>query len=86
MTTAERIAQIFGDDGQCYELPDGRTLDGVCDRQPGVVRFDTRGHTRWLFRDESSIVSHPSGWDVGNSPRCGCMAGAGHADDCDGEP
>jgi hypothetical protein len=30
MTTAEQVAELFGNDGMAFELSDGRTLPEVC--------------------------------------------------------
>jgi len=86
-TTAEQIANIFGNDGQRWELADGRDLDEVC-RAHGAVLPDAEWNTRdsdirrYTFGDGSSIVASGGAWDLGLDPGCWCWAGVGHSDDC----
>lgn len=84
MTTAERVAELFGNDGLRYELDDGRSLSDVCDSED-VFTCEAldEGGTKWTFTDDSMIVDYGYGWDIGLSPHCNCMQGAGHAHDCE---
>ena len=79
MTTAERIAAQFGNDGTCFELADGCSLGLRC-RTEGATKRTSNGDTAWEFTDGSAIVeSHGAAWDV-RHPECTCgfcWSGAG---------
>lgn len=83
MSTAQRIAALLSDDGMRYVMEDGRTLDDVCAAED-VIECEAldEGGTRWVFEDDSVIVDTGCGWDIGLSPRCACMSGAGHIEGC----
>jgi hypothetical protein len=83
MTTAERIAELFDNDGQRYELADGRELSEICDAEDVCMceALDDGG-TKWTFADASMLVDHGYGWDVGISEHCTCGKGAGHHAAC----
>ena len=75
-TTAQRVAELMGGDGQEFKLPDGRELDEICrDHGAAVERGD--GHviegldapidpqwTRYAFADGSAIVDCDTAWDI----------------------
>lgn len=81
MTTAERISEMFGNDGQCFETSDGRSLDDVCDDHASPhdkhVHFDA---VRWEF-DDGSAISSCGAWDLGYHG-CYCWQGGGHSEEC----
>jgi hypothetical protein len=85
MTTAERIAALFHDDGTVGKRG-SRFLTDICDRfrvryDADTDRWDRMG--RWTFKDGSVITVGADGiWDLGYS-NCFCWQGCGHNDDCD---
>ena len=81
-TQAERIAALFGADGERWALPDGRTIDDVCVAAARSRGLTSDGQSRWIFDDGSLIVDDGTRWDIGLDRRCYCMRGAGHRDDC----
>lgn len=66
MTTAEKIAQLLGDNGQNWETKDGRTLEELADEHGAVTMThpDKRYLTRYLFDDGSAIVACEGAWDI----------------------
>jgi len=81
MSTAERIAAHFGDDGQNWIDGNGESLgDYVTPYAETTDHDDQRGTTRVQFADGSAIVMAGAGWDLGFSApaTCHCWQGAGH--------
>jgi len=81
-TIAQRIADMFDNDGRRFELDDGTTFDDVCGEHDVVTccALD-EGGTKWTFADDSILVSFGDGWDIGLSHDCSCVVGTGHDDD-----
>ena len=82
MSTAERISEMFADDGQVWKTADGRILEIVCGDELGVVvDFGPHGAVsdieRFIFEDGSVITIAGDGWDFGYRD-CFCWTGAGH--------
>ncbi len=86
MTTAEKIANEFGNDGQQFDLPgtadpndpDGEDtqLSDVCEARGGVPDYrDGRGTdtVAYRFADGSVLTIAGACWDLG----CYCHQGAG---------
>ena len=81
MTTAQKVAEIMGGDGQEFKMPDGRELDEIC-RDNGADAERGGGQvvegrdapidpqwTRYVFADGSAIVDCDTAWDVeGDTP------------------
>jgi len=89
MTTAERIARMFNDDGQCFDPANGLhiscvTIEDVCGWECRV-KIDHKGSyaSRYTFEDESVLIVTEGGWDLGHLD-CWCWQGAGHSDECRG--
>ena len=84
LTVAQQIAGQFNDDGQCFELADGRTIHDVCReacRWP--ERSDVRGETRHVFSDGSVLIVGVNCWDLGLAADCWCWEGEHHhSQDC----
>ena len=72
-TMAEVVAERLGYDGMAMAV-DGITIDELCKE---LHPTETSGgvHTRFTFRDKSSIIVSVSGdgWDLGVGPDCMCM-------------
>jgi hypothetical protein len=65
LTTAERIAEMLGDDGMRFETEDGRTLDELTEEAGGhIIKHETQDLWRYLFPDGSAIVAAPGAWDI----------------------
>lgn len=65
MTTAERVAQMLGDDGTKFEAEDGRTLDELAEASEArIAKHETEELWRHLFPDGSAIVAAPGAWDI----------------------
>ena len=90
MTTAERISEMFGDDGQVFEIPVGEGLHRTLDS----VSVDAMAHVDWkhglatdtyryTYPDCSVITVAGDGWDFGY-PDCFCWKG-NLVHDCEGE-
>lgn len=88
MTTAEKIAEMFANDGQVFELADGRNLDTVCADLEGS-RHARDGGTCWSFDDGSVIVAGTHAWDLGipgSGDTCYCWRISGHFPTCGEAP
>lgn len=61
MTMADKIARLFNDDGECWEIeiPSGKTLDL---EDLLVERANGREGWVYLFEDGSGIVALDSKW------------------------
>ncbi len=78
---AGTVAEIMGNDGQKYDLLDGRTLRDVCEEHGATTEVD--GDTmKFTFSDESMITDSGSAWDISYAD-CGCWGGGGHTDECE---
>jgi hypothetical protein len=90
MTTAERIARRFNDDGQTFEVDGIQIIDACRDTAPGVPRVNRAGDSeRYEFRDGSAIVISGGGWSIGfpSPATCHCWLDANygkHNGDCTG--
>ena len=87
-SSAEKISEIMGNDGQTWETPDGLTLVEVIESRGGRRdytnrrrRHSTDDTTCYDLPDGSVITVAGGGWDLGY-PECTCWRGTGHADDC----
>jgi len=82
MSTAEQVSAIFGDNGQCWATPAGRTLDDVAQNADArIERHD--GAVRYRFPDGSALIACEGGWDLGiPGASCWCWVGAGHQEGC----
>ncbi len=80
MTTAQKIADQFYNDGERWTDAEDNDLDDVCDENCSSPDY---GHlrTRWIFADGSAITSAGNGWDLGYSD-CWCWQSVGHNEDC----
>ena len=67
MTEAERIAEIFNNDGSCFELPDDTNLYVTCESVAIDQEESGGGVCRYLFRDRSAIVVGEDGWAIEGS-------------------
>lgn len=83
MTTAQRIAGYFNNDGMNFKDEFGCYLDESCDDHGGrLEKDDSRSITyRYTFPDSSAIIIAGDCWDIGYSD-CFCMQGNGHTEDC----
>lgn len=81
-TTAQRIADLFDNDGQRYELEDGRELEDVCAEHGAALIAKEGGPVRFLFDDGSAIIGNQGFWDIALSEHCDCWKGAGHHHEC----
>lgn len=75
-TTAQKIAEQFGNDGQQFTDDEGHELACVCRDMgaihPGATFNSEGGKTRYEFRDGSAIVVQDGyAWDL-RHPRCTC--------------
>jgi hypothetical protein len=84
MTTADRVSEILGDDGQHWTGPDGERIESICERLGGrCERCETKTDVvRWAFADGSVITIAGDGWDHGYTG-CWCWQGAGHTEHCE---
>lgn len=83
-TTAEKIADLFGD-GQTW-IAEGRKLDEVCAAEEGwSVEAGRDCLVKWLFDDGSSIVVAEGGWDLGLNDDADCFCWQPHDDSGDHE-
>ena len=65
MTTAERIAAQFENDGSLFENEAGESLDTVCRAVMHPARSENQNGTIvYLFRDGSAIVEINGVWDI----------------------
>lgn len=85
MTVAQRIANLFRNDGQCFEV-DGVGLSDICADNSAYKRDPDRCGTteRYTFRDGSVITICGDGWDFGY-PDCFCWHECGHTEECAGD-
>jgi hypothetical protein len=81
-TTAEKIAELFGDDGQCWETESGETFFDACERHLPDVSRPEPGVIRHTFDDGSVLTAAGAAWDFGYSD-CYCWQGAGHTETCE---
>lgn len=86
MTTAQKIADLLGNDGTNYE-----GFEALMEQHKGCAAWK-HGYgvgcvVRYDFPDESCIVDYGSGWDIGLGDTCFCTEGrcpyGQHADDCE---
>ena len=82
---AQRIADLFDNDGQNFMGADGSDLtELVIDKSCGNIHRPWTEAIRYEFTDGSSIVIAGAAWDLGLDNReCTCWAGVGHSDECD---
>ena len=76
MTTAGRIADLFGPDGQAFETASGQTFDDVCKDAGGERSGDAEVY-KYIFVDGSVLTVAHDVWDFGYE-ECMCWHGAGH--------
>ena len=83
MTTAEKIAARFDDDGLTTTDATGKSMCEVCSDAGRVVRGQgVQQHlTQYIFADGSAITVADGAWDIGYTD-CFCWRGEGHDDDC----
>jgi hypothetical protein len=84
MTTAQQIAEQFGNDGQKWADERGNGLEVVCADHGATAEWqhgDLCGSVRYTFPDGSIITVAGDGWDLGYAG-CFCWQGAGHQDSC----
>ena len=84
MTTAQKIARRYADDGMQWRDDDGIPLQTALEDAGATLSRDPEAPhdiVRYDLPDGSAIVCYPTGWDIGY-PHCYCMRGAGHADEC----
>lgn len=71
-TIAEKIAHIFGDDGQNFTSESGTELDEYCETAGGRIEQDDLESYelyRYVFEDDSAIVITGDTWDIeGSTP------------------
>jgi hypothetical protein len=75
MSTAEKVAALFGNDGTCWETDDERTLDEVCQECGGTIEKADAEELknpdlvpwRYVFDDGSAICYGEAGWDIEGS-------------------
>jgi len=70
---ADQVVALFDNDGQRFELDDGRDLHAVMLDDFGAVVHRSGGFVdspvAYQFADGSGIVVHGDGWDIeGNEP------------------
>ncbi len=87
MTTAEKIALQFENDGQVFEVDDIHIAD-VCQDVAWYPPSVTSDSERYEFTDGSAIVVTGGGWDLGfpAPATCHCWPNANHgrhSDDCE---
>ena len=85
ISTAQKIADFFDNDGQYFETGEFQLVD-VCKKQS--VRVDRRdtssavdGSQRYIFADDSAITVHEDAWDLGFVD-CWCWQSAPDVDNC----
>jgi hypothetical protein len=61
-TTAERIAERYNDDGQCWHDSDGIHIEEACEAAGEASRDDECDATRYDFADGSALVVGGGGW------------------------
>jgi len=81
VTAAERIAERFRDDGQCWVDPGGVELETALLAAGATCATPGRLPRRWELPDGSAIVAAGGGWDIGvattdddDRRRCTCWA------------
>ena len=72
-TMADKVAALFDNDGQRFNLDDGRTIHAVVVGDFGAVVDRSGGFVdspvAYRFADGGAIVVHGDGWDIeGNEP------------------
>ena len=78
MTTAEKIAKQFDNDGTVWHDAHGSHLQAVCALYDGKVSiFDKGSISRHVFDDGSAITISGDAWDLGYR-ECNCWQGIGH--------
>lgn len=92
MTTAQKIAEQFGNDGQQWTDAEGRRFEDVCAEQSDRVLHHQRGiagaPVRYEFSDGSALVVAGDGWDLGfpgEDLECYCWPeanGGRHTEEC----
>lgn len=83
MNQAEKIAAMFGNDGQQWATADGESLDDACEAAGGVITYRDGWGTdtyKYTFADGSVITVAGAAWDFGYED-CWCWAGLGHDDE-----
>ena len=65
MTTAEKIAELLGNDGQRWESKNGVEFADLCE-QHGAIKEVNIIRTMWRheFADGSALVEGEGGWDI----------------------
>lgn len=78
-TSAEHIAHLLGDDGQCWTCDLGTMGDLVTKFDGTVQPRPDRPSDEWraIFPDGSVITASGGAWDIGY-PECWCWQGNGH--------
>jgi hypothetical protein len=80
MSSAQKIAEMFHNDGQNWISNDDRFLGDVCiEDETFQSRYISNGAIKYLFTDGSTIVATREGWDFGvnANPNCFCWVGCG---------
>ena len=78
-SSAEHVAHLLGDDGQCWTCDLGtlddlvRLFDGIVQPRPGRSSDEWRA----IFPDGSVITASGGAWGIGY-PECWCWQGNGH--------
>lgn len=84
MTTAQKIACRFDNDGQVFEK-NGVWITDVCKSQAKEEEwehgYNTGDTVKYIFSDGSIIVVAGDCWDFGYE-NCFCLRTSGHDDQC----
>ena len=73
MTTAQTIAAIFNNDGQCHDSDAGSIYD-LC-KARGFAGASDADNQRWDFADGSCLILGSEAWDYGHDDTgCVCFA------------
>jgi len=87
MTTAQKIAAQFDNDGQVFEK-NGLYISDVCESQANDEEWEhgyrTGDTVKYTFSDGSIIIIAGDCWDCGYK-NCFCLRTSGHDDQCDSE-
>jgi hypothetical protein len=81
ITTAQNLANIFDNDGQCRRDADGRNMRDVAESMGAAVQYPNgRGVSPivYVFDDGSAIVEADGCWDYrADGCESACMRGSG---------
>ena len=87
LTIAQTLSLTPGIDGNGMSWTTASGASFLCLLESRTVDTEqdwTAGSTKYVFEDDSSIVTAGPAWDLGiDDADCHCWAGAGHVDGCE---